>query len=101
VTRPVTAIRNLGPRTAAMLDRAGIRSAEEVEALGAVATYRRLRAAGARISLVGLYALHAGLEGRDWRSVTKAEKAVLRAAASAEAPDEIEAALDALGLPRR
>ena len=98
MSRPVTAIRNVGPRTAGLFARAGIHSAEEVEALGAVPAYLRLRAAGIRMSLVGLYALYAGLQGRDWRDLMPDEKAALRA--GAKTPDGLEAALDRLGLPR-
>jgi DNA transformation protein and related proteins len=100
VSTPVSAIRNLGPRSVEMFARAGIRSAEEIRALGAVEAHRRLRAAGVRVSLLGLYALHAGLAGRDWRELGAAEKAWLRAAAAGgPAPPGLEAELDRLGLP--
>jgi DNA transformation protein len=103
MSRPVSAIRNLGPRSAAMFARAGIHGAETLKAIGAVEAQRRLRAAGVRTTLLGFYALWAGLQDRDWRSLTAAEKAMLKAALAegdAAAPEGLERALDRLGLPR-
>jgi DNA transformation protein and related proteins len=97
MTRPVSAIRNLGPKSAAMFARAGITSAEEIEALGAVAAFRRLKASGARPSVTMLYALAAGLSGRDWTFLTPDERADLRRAAAVESGG-IEAELDRLGV---
>ena len=79
--RPVSALRNLGPRSALMLAEAGIRTIDELEALGAVRAYVRvksLRPKSASLNL--LWALAAGLEGRDWRDLTKDEKDSLRSA---------------------
>jgi hypothetical protein len=98
VTRPVDAIFNLGAKSAAMFARAGIGSAEEVEAMGAVAAYLRLKAAGTSPSVVMLYAIAAGLQGRDWTTLTPDEKAALRAAAAADRRSAIDAALDRLGV---
>ncbi len=57
MTRPVSAIRNLGPRSAEAFARAGLHSAEAVIALGADAAYARLIAAGTRPHFIGYYAL--------------------------------------------
>jgi len=75
---PVTAIRNLGPRTARMFARAGIHTAAEVRALGADDAYRRLLGAGARPHFIGYYAMVMGLQGRPWNDLDAVEKAHLR-----------------------
>jgi DNA transformation protein len=66
-----------------MLARAGIATVGELRALGAAAAYRRLVFMGERPSRNLLWAIAAGLEGRDWRQLTEAEKAALWRAASA------------------
>jgi DNA transformation protein len=58
-----------------MLAEAGIRTLDELQALGAVKAYARVKALqpkGASINL--LWAIAAGLEDRDWRELSKAEK---------------------------
>jgi DNA transformation protein len=74
-------LRNLGPRSAAMLARAGIGTIGDLRALGAAAAFRRVAFMGERPSRNLLWAMAAGLEGRDWRSLTPAEKAALSAEA--------------------
>ncbi len=76
---PVSALRNLGPKSAMMLAEAGIGSLDELRELGAVKAYLRvkaLRPKGASLNL--LWALAAGLEDRDWRDITPEEKTSLR-----------------------
>jgi hypothetical protein len=104
----ISTIRNLGPATEAAFFRAGIRSAEELRALGADAAYRRLIEAGERPHFIGYYVLVLGLQGRPWNDCKGAEKAALRArfdAIKAETGAEglagLEAALDVLGVGRR
>ena len=108
--RPVTAIPNLGPAMAEAFVRAGITTAEEIEAIGPDAAYARLIAAGDRPHFIAYYALVMGLMGRPWNDCRGAEKAALRArfdaikAASAPAGgDAMAAILDEIGLlpPRR
>lgn len=63
-----------------MLAEAGIRTLDELEALGAVKAFARvkaLRPTSASLNL--LWALAAGLEDRDWRDLTADEKAALSA----------------------
>lgn len=76
--RPVSSIHNLGPASEAAFARAGIISAEEVEALGADEAYRRLLASGSRPHFIGYYVLVMGLQGRPWNDCKGAEKAALR-----------------------
>lgn len=106
MTRPVSAIRNLGPRSAESFARAGMTSAEQVEALGADAAYARLIAAGVRPHFIGYYALALGLQGRPWNDLGPDEKLLLRARFDAirgpkdEGLARLEAALDRIGVAR-
>lgn len=76
---PVSAIRNLGPAMEAACARAGIHSADELRALGADETYRRLLASGMRPHFIGYYVLVMGLQGRPWNDCKGDEKKALRA----------------------
>ena len=78
MTSPVSAIRNLGPAMEEACARAGIRSAEEVHALGADETYFRLLETGTRPHFIGYYVIEMGLQGRPWNDCTGAEKVALR-----------------------
>ncbi len=61
-----------------MLAEAGITTLDELQELGAVKAYARVKAQRPTFaSLNLLWALAAGLEDRDWRELTKDEKAAL------------------------
>jgi DNA transformation protein and related proteins len=104
--KPVSAIRNLGPKSEASFARAGLTSADQVIALGADAAYARLIHAGTRPHFIGYYALVLGLQGRPWTDLGPDEKAQLRtrfdalvaATHTKTAPSALEAALDRLGV---
>lgn len=74
----ITTIRNLGPASAEAFRKAGITTAEEIEAMGADAAYARLLAAGSRPHFIGYYVLVMGLQGRPWNDCKGVEKAQLR-----------------------
>lgn len=102
---PVSSIRNLGPASEAAFAKAGIHSAEEVQALGPDEAYRRLLAAGSAPHFIGYYVLVMGLQGRPWNDCQGEEKKALRARFDAikastkkEGRSELEAALDILGV---
>jgi DNA transformation protein len=72
---PVASLRNLGPKSAMMLAEAGVRTIGELRALGVVRAYLRvksLRPKSASLNL--LWAIAAGLDDREWRELTTAEK---------------------------
>ncbi len=71
------ALRNLGPQSQQMLAAAGIRSERDLQRLGAVAAYRRVRAIAPRASLNLLYALVGALDDLDWREVRRTRKLAL------------------------
>ena len=105
---PVSSIRNLGPASEAAFARAGIASAEQLQALGADAAYLRLLHAGERPHFIGYYVLVMALQGRPWNDCKGAEKAALRArfdALKARGHDkgrsDLEAALDMIGVIER
>ena len=107
MSRPVSSLRNLGPRSDASFTRAGIHSAEELIALGPDAAYRRLLASGARPHFAGYWALVLAIEDRHWRECDGDEKAALHArfeALKAEVRDAsgpgsaFEAELDRFGV---
>lgn len=76
--KSVSSLRNLGPKSAMVLMEAGIRSVDELKELGAVKAYGRAKALYPnRVSLNLLWALAAGLEERDWRELSQAEKDAL------------------------
>lgn len=63
-----------------MLAEAGIRTIDELQELGAVRAYIRVKALRPKsVSLNLLWALAAGLEDRDWRELSAEEKASLSA----------------------
>jgi DNA transformation protein len=74
-------LRNLGPRSAAMLVQAGIATIGDLRALGAAEAWRRVRFMEPGASRNLFWALAAGLQDRDWRSLTPAEKRALEEAA--------------------
>lgn len=74
----ITTIPNLGPASEAAFLKAGIRTAEELRAMGADAAYRRLLQTGSRPHFIGFYVLHMGLQGRPWNDCKGAEKKALR-----------------------
>lgn len=74
---PVTHIKNIGPASAKWLHDIGVFSKEDIEALGVIEVFRALRAQKPNISMNMLWALAAGMQGRDWRELTVKEKTLL------------------------
>lgn len=75
----VAQLRNLGPASARMLAEAGVTTLVELQQLGAVRAYRRVsQLQHGKASLNLLWALAAGLEDRDWRSLSRDERDSLR-----------------------
>ena len=73
--QPVAALRNLGLKSALWLVEVGIRNLDELRQLGAVRAYLRVKELHPKsASLNLLWGLAAGLEDRDWRELSAAEK---------------------------
>lgn len=75
---PIESLRNLGPKSGQPLREAGITTIAELERLGPVIAYRLVRQHQPKVSLNLLWAMAAGLKGKDWRELTKATKKRLR-----------------------
>lgn len=76
-------LRNVGPKSAAWLRQVGIRTQSDLESLGAVAAFIKVKRAGFRPSLNLLYALEGALLGCHWQQVPEARRAELLTAAEA------------------
>ena len=68
---------NLGPKSRAMLANAGIESLADLQRLGSVAAYVKVKRTGANASLNLLWALEGALSGMHWKEVAKAHRASL------------------------
>lgn len=62
-------LRNVGPKSAAWLRQVGVRTQGDLEALGAVAAFMKVKRAGFRPSLNLVYALEGALMGCHWQQV--------------------------------
>jgi DNA transformation protein len=108
---PVSSIPNLGPASEATFARAGIHSADEIRALGADESYRRLLLSGSQPHFIGYYVLVMGLQGRPWNDCKGDEKKALRARFDAikaslvgtkeKGRSDLEAALQFFGVVER
>lgn len=76
-------IRNLGPVSRVWLDAVGVPDLVTLQALGAVAVYQRIKAAGFPASRNLLYAMAAAIQGVEWRQLTVEQRAALNEAADA------------------
>ena len=75
---PIENLANLGPTSAAWLREAGIRTIADLERLGAVAACCQVKQRQPQASSNLLFALAAGLAGKDWRELTEQEQKRLR-----------------------
>lgn len=85
-------MRNIGPKSAAWLRQVGLRSAGDLEAVGAVQAFLKVKRAGFKPSLNLLYALEGALVDCHWHDVPEDRRRQLQA--------ELEAASAALPPPR-
>jgi len=76
-------MRNIGPKSAAWLRQVGLRSREDLEAVGAVDAYMRVKRAGFKPSLNLLYALEGALCDCHWQDVPDERRHELVLAADA------------------
>ncbi len=67
-------LRNIGPKSTAWLRQVGLRSAEDLAAIGAVAAFAKVRRAGFKPSLNLLYSLEGALLGCHWQEVPEARR---------------------------
>ncbi len=74
---PPTDLPGLGPKSLAMLAAAGIHGRADLERIGSVRAYLRVKAAGQNASLNLLWAMEGALTGEDWRVVAREERSRL------------------------
>ena len=70
-------LKNLGPKSQAMLAKAGIHTEDDLRKTGSVMAYVRTKAVWPAASLNLLWALEGALTGRSWQSVAESDRASL------------------------
>lgn len=75
---PIESLPNLGPKSGEWLREAGITTIADLERLGPVVAFRLVKQHQPKASLNLLWAMAAGLKGKDWRELTEATKKRLR-----------------------
>ena len=78
-----TKLRNIGPKSAAWLRQVGLRSREDLAAIGTVEAFMRVKRAGFKPSLNLLYAIEGALLDCHWQEIPDARRAELIVAADA------------------
>ena len=78
-----SALRNIGPKSAAWLRQVGLRTREDLAAVGPLEAFMRVRRAGFKPSLNLLYSLEGALRDCHWQDVPEARRRELVAAAEA------------------
>ena len=67
-------LRNIGPKSAAWLRQVGLRSEQDLSAIGPVAAFMKVRRAGFKPSLNLLYSLEGALVGCHWQEIPEARR---------------------------
>jgi DNA transformation protein len=84
MTAAAPKIRNIGPKSMAWLRQTGVRTLEDLQSVGALAAFVRIKRAGFRPSLNMLYALEGAILGVHWQEIPDTRRAELVQAAEAE-----------------
>ncbi|OHE82234.1 MAG: transcriptional regulator [Lysobacterales bacterium GWF1_69_6] len=79
-----TKLRNIGPKSAAWLRQTGIRTQEDLVAVGSLAAFVRVKRAGFKPSLNLLYALEGAILGCHWQEIPDERRSELVLAAGEE-----------------
>ena len=77
-------IKNIGPKSMAWLRQTGIRTQADLEAVGSLAAYVRIKRAGFKPSLNMLYAMEGAILGCHWQEIPAERRSELIIAAGAE-----------------
>jgi DNA transformation protein len=75
---PIESLPNLDPKGGQWLREVGVHTAADLEQLGPVVAFRIVKQRQPKASLNLLWALAAGLNGKDWRELSEATKRRLR-----------------------
>ena len=79
-----TKLRNIGPKSAAWLRQTGVRTQEDLEAVGSLAAFVRVKRAGFKPSLNLLYALEGAILGCHWQEIPEERRSELVLSAGEE-----------------
>ena len=77
LSEPISNLKNLGATSTQWLHAIGIRTIDDLRGQGPILAYLRVKQLYGAANLNLLWALAAGLEDRDWRELTAAEKEAL------------------------
>jgi DNA transformation protein len=78
--KPLSEVRNIGPKTLTWLHEIGVYTLSDLEDLGAVEVYKRLKASRPhQVSLNALWGLQAAILNIHWNALPPEMKAELRA----------------------
>ncbi|MGH8109803.1 MAG: TfoX/Sxy family protein [Arenimonas sp.] len=77
-------IKNIGPKSMAWLRQTGIRTQADLESVGSLAAYVRIKRAGFKPSLNMLYAMEGAILGCHWQDIPAERRSELIVAAEAE-----------------
>ena len=67
-------LRNIGPKSAAWLRQVGLRTQDDIAAVGTVEAFMRVKRAGFKPTLNLLYAIEGALTDRHWQEVPDARR---------------------------
>lgn len=70
-------LRNIGPKSAAWLRQVGLRTPEDLVAIGAVGAFVKVKRAGFKPSLNLLYSLEGALQDCHWQELPEARRTTL------------------------
>ena len=76
-------LRNIGPKSAAWLRQVGLRTEEDLRAIGALEAFMRVKRAGFKPTLNLLYAIEGALQDCHWQEIPDARRSELIMAADA------------------
>jgi DNA transformation protein len=85
--KAIAELQGLGPKSAAMLVAAGIKTVSQLKRLGSVRAYAMVKATGANASLNLLWAIEGALTGLPWQVVAKEHRLSLLLALEAQNSD--------------
>lgn len=74
-------LRNIGPKSAAWLRQVGLRTHEDLAAIGTVEAFMRVKRAGFKPTLNLLYAIEGALQDCHWQEISEERRHALIAAA--------------------
>ena len=85
-------LRNIGPKSAALLRQVGLHSREDLRGAGSVEAFLRVRRAGFKPTLNLLYSLEGALQGCHWQSLPREQREALAAEVERASQEEADPA---------